>query len=45
MSREWLVLAGLLVGLLSNTVLAGVEVHQFDNPAQEQQYKDRKSVV
>ncbi|MCG6887859.1 MAG: cytochrome c-type biogenesis protein CcmH [Proteobacteria bacterium] len=39
MSREWLVLAGLLVGLLSNTVLAGVEVHQFDNPAQEQQYK------
>jgi cytochrome c-type biogenesis protein CcmH len=39
MSRAGLILTGLVFGLLSTAVLAGVEVHQFDNPAQEQQYK------
>ncbi|HID49782.1 MAG TPA: cytochrome c-type biogenesis protein CcmH [Chromatiales bacterium] len=39
MSKTWLRIVGLVIGLLSNPALAGVEVHRFDEPAQEQQYK------
>ena len=39
MRRTWLIIVALVTSLLATPVLAGVEVHEFDNPAQEKQYQ------